>query len=146
MHNKKFNQNLLFLGVVAAIAAGSHSVMAQQAVEEEIIVSGSYRESLAQALDIKRNSTTQVDAIVAEDIGKFPDMNLAESMQRIAGVSIDREGGEGRQISIRGLGSDFTRVRGMVWRRCLPPGKVPMGPTAAVVLTLILLPLNYSAR
>ncbi|MBE8716349.1 TonB-dependent receptor [Cellvibrio polysaccharolyticus] len=111
MHNKKFNQNLLFLGVVAAIAAGSHSVMAQQAVEEEIIVSGSYRESLAQALDIKRNSTTQVDAIVAEDIGKFPDMNLAESMQRIAGVSIDREGGEGRQISIRGLGSDFTRVR-----------------------------------
>jgi iron complex outermembrane receptor protein len=111
MHNKKFNQNLLFLGIVTAIAAGSHSAMAQQAVEEEIVVSGSYRESLAQALDIKRNSTTQVDAIVAEDIGKFPDMNLAESMQRIAGVSIDREGGEGRQISIRGLGSDFTRVR-----------------------------------
>jgi iron complex outermembrane recepter protein len=78
---------------------------------DRIRVTGSYRESLQQSLDEKRYSVEQVDAIFAEDIGKFPDQNLAESMQRIAGVSIDREGGEGQRISIRGLGSDFTRVR-----------------------------------
>ena len=49
--------------------------------------------------------------IVAEDIADFPDQNLAESLQRIPGVSIDRDAGEGRQITVRGLGSDFTRVR-----------------------------------
>lgn len=105
-----YPKNLLALAI--AFAASS-PVVAQESDKdlEEVTVTGSYRASLAQALDIKRNNTTQVDAIVAEDIGKFPDMNLAESMQRIAGVSIDREGGEGRQISIRGLGSDFTRVR-----------------------------------
>lgn len=70
-----------------------------------------YRQSLQKSLDEKRYTTEQVDAIFAEDIGKFPDQNLAESLQRIAGVSIDREGGEGQRISIRGLGSDFTRVR-----------------------------------
>ncbi|AWH19776.1 MULTISPECIES: TonB-dependent receptor [Stenotrophomonas] len=78
---------------------------------DKVEVKATYRESLQQSLDEKRYSVEQVDAIYAEDIGKFPDLNLAESMQRIAGVSIDREGGEGQQISVRGLGSDFTRVR-----------------------------------
>lgn len=78
---------------------------------DRVQVKATYRESLQQSLDAKRYSVEQVDAIYAEDIGKFPDLNLAESMQRIAGVSIDREGGEGKQISVRGLGSDFTRVR-----------------------------------
>ena len=77
---------------------------------DRVTVTG-YRQSVQKALDEKRYTTEQVDAIFAEDIGKFPDLNLAESMQRIAGVSIDREGGEGQRISIRGLGSDFTRVR-----------------------------------
>ena len=50
--------------------------------------------------------------IAAEDIGKFPDSNLAESMQRIPGVALTRgDGGEGRNISVRGLGAQFTRVR-----------------------------------
>ena len=57
------------------------------------------------------SSAGVVDAIVAEDIGKFPDLNLAESLQRIPGVVIARDAGEGRQISVRGLGPDFTRVR-----------------------------------
>ncbi len=105
----KFVPKILPLFVSLLMSANVHSQ--DQIVEDEIVVTGNYRASLAQALGIKRNATTQVDAIVAEDIGKFPDMNLAESMQRIAGVSIDRDGGEGRQISIRGLGSDFTRVR-----------------------------------
>jgi len=77
---------------------------------DEVKVVG-FRASLVKALDDKRESAEQIDEIVAEDIGKFPDQNLAESLQRIPGVSIDRDAGEGRSISVRGLGSDFTRVR-----------------------------------
>lgn len=77
---------------------------------DEIVVTG-FRASLAEALDIKRDSVSVVDAIVAEDIAKFPDQNLAESLQRIPGVSIQRDGGEGRAVSVRGLGPQFTRVR-----------------------------------
>lgn len=79
-------------------------------VLEEIVVEG-YRGSLRQSLSVKRNATGVVDAIVAEDIADFPDLNLAESIQRIPGVSITRVNGEGRQITVRGLGGDYTRVR-----------------------------------
>ncbi|MDV3459367.1 TonB-dependent receptor [Sphingomonas sp. HF-S4] len=79
--------------------------------ETEIVVQG-FRASLATALNQKREETAAVDAIVAEDIGKFPDSNLAESMQRVPGVALSRgDGGEGRNISVRGLGAGFTRVR-----------------------------------
>ena len=77
---------------------------------EEIIVTG-FRESLNAALDLKRDSVGAVDAIVAEDIADFPDLNLAESLQRIPGVSIARDAGEGRSITVRGLSPEFTRVR-----------------------------------
>ena len=76
----------------------------------EIIVSG-FRESLNAAVAAKREAVGQVDVIVAEDIAKFPDTNLAESLQRIPGVAIERDAGEGRQITVRGLGAQFTRVR-----------------------------------
>jgi TonB-dependent receptor len=79
--------------------------------EAEIVVQG-FRASLDTALALKREETAAVDSIVAEDIGKFPDSNLAESMQRIPGVALSRgDGGEGRTISVRGLGAQFTRVR-----------------------------------
>ena len=77
---------------------------------EEVVVTG-FRRSLEQALEIKRASTGVVDSIIAEDIAKFPDNNLAESIQRVPGVAISRDGGEGKNISVRGLGPDFTRVR-----------------------------------
>jgi len=80
------------------------------AAPNEIVVSG-FRASLNKALDIKRNSVSTVDAVVAEDIAKFPDQNLAESLQRIPGISIQRDAGEGRAITVRGLGAQFTRVR-----------------------------------
>lgn len=83
----------------------------KDAVELDSVEVVSYRQSLQKAIDIKRDSTGQVDAIVAEDIGKFPDLNLAESLQRIPGVAITRDAGEGRNVSVRGLGPDFTRVR-----------------------------------
>lgn len=77
---------------------------------DEVVVSG-FRESLRSAIDSKRNSNDIVDVVKAEDIAQFPDLNLAESLQRIPGVAIDRDGGEGRAIVVRGLGPDFTRVR-----------------------------------
>ncbi len=76
---------------------------------EQIMVTG-IRGSLQQSLDRKRNAANFVDAITAEDIGAFPDQNLAESLQRIAGVAIDRKLGEGSLVSIRGLGPDFVQV------------------------------------
>jgi iron complex outermembrane receptor protein len=76
----------------------------------EIEVTG-YRLSLRNAIEVKKNSDVMMDAINAEDIADFPDANLAESLQRLPGIALDRENGEGKQITVRGLGSDFTRVR-----------------------------------
>lgn len=76
----------------------------------EVVVTG-FRKSLADALDQKRLSNQIIDAITAEDIANFPDANLAESIQRLPGVSIDRDNGEGRTITVRGLGGDFQQVR-----------------------------------
>ena len=61
-------------------------------------------------MDVKRTSAGVVDAISAEDIGKFPDPNLAESLQRITGVSIDRQRGEGSQVTVRGFGPEYNLV------------------------------------
>ncbi|GAB3279541.1 TonB-dependent receptor [Parahaliea aestuarii] len=114
-----FKRNVLALSVAAANVLGAAVALpafAQSSesesgqVLEEIVVTG-YRQSLKQSLDMKRDAVGAVDAIVAEDIAKFPDLNLAESLQRIPGVSIRREAGEGRNITVRGLGPQFTRVR-----------------------------------
>lgn len=84
---------------------------ADQSEAADIVVTG-FRASLNSALGMKRAEAAAVDSIVAEDIGKFPDSNLAESMQRVPGVALARgDGGEGRNISVRGLGAGFTRVR-----------------------------------
>ena len=75
------------------------------------IVNIGFRASLRNSLATKRASDVQIDAINAEDIADFPDSNLAESLQRLPGVSIDRDNGEGRTITVRGLGGDFNRTR-----------------------------------
>jgi iron complex outermembrane recepter protein len=101
---------------LAIIIAGHSTAFAQAQVpaadEEvsEIIVTG-FRNSIENAQVEKRRASGTVDVIKAEDIAKFPDNNLAESLQRIPGVAISKEGGEGRSISVRGLGPAFTRVR-----------------------------------
>ena len=102
-------------GLALALSMGVAAASAQSTPQEptqvdEVVVTG-FRGSLNAALDIKRNETGMVDAIVAEDIAAFPDLNLAEAVQRIPGVAIDRDAGEGRSITVRGLGSDFTRTR-----------------------------------
>lgn len=78
-------------------------------VIEEIVVKG-VRGSLARALDQKRGATGVVDVIAAQDIGEFPDLNISESLQRIPGVTITRNLGEGEQVSVRGLAPHFTGV------------------------------------
>jgi TonB-dependent receptor len=77
--------------------------------EDEIVVTG-IRASLRQSADIKRNAQGVVDAISAEEMGKFPDTNLAESLQRITGVSIDRSNGEGSFVTVRGFGPEYNLV------------------------------------
>jgi len=77
---------------------------------DRVVVTG-IRGSLQSSMNLKRDSVGVVDGIIAEDIGKFPDTNLAESLQRISGVSIDRTGsGEGSKITVRGVGPDFNLV------------------------------------
>jgi iron complex outermembrane receptor protein len=98
---------------VLAIGLGLISASAAQAqtkpTEPEIIVSG-IRQSLANALNVKRNSDQVMDAISAEDVGKFPDKNVGEALQRITGVQIQRAGGEGSAVSIRGVDPGLIRV------------------------------------
>jgi TonB-dependent receptor len=99
----------LALGVAAQGPAIAQSESQEPVELEEIVVTG-IRASLVASMDLKRNSAGVVDAITAEDMGVFPDTNLAESLQRITGVSIDRSRGEGSRITVRGLGPDFNLV------------------------------------
>ena len=103
---------LFTTGAAAAqTQAPAQSAPQAQATEvDEIIVTG-FRASLDKAIDDKRRSAEIIDSIQADDIASFPDLNLAEAIQRIPGVSITRDGGEGRQITVRGVGPEFTRVR-----------------------------------
>jgi iron complex outermembrane receptor protein len=100
--------------VLPSIAAAQDSPPAELSKDDsavsEVVVTG-YRASLRSALNTKKASDVMLDAINAEDIADFPDSNLAESLQRLPGISIDRDNGEGRTISVRGLGGDFSRVR-----------------------------------
>lgn len=106
---------LMGASAAAAQAAPASAPVTQDAAQDatvvdEIVVTG-FRSSLQQALNIKRREAGAVDAILAEDMADFPDQNLAEAIQRLPGVTIDRVNGQGTTISVRGLGSDFTRTR-----------------------------------
>lgn len=107
-----FARRATLLSVCIAGVLAQAQTQAQQTSNslEEVIVTG-YRQSLQDSTDAKRESVGFVDAIFAEDIGKFPDTNIAESFQRIPGVQISREiSGEGTTVAIRGLNTNFTRV------------------------------------
>jgi TonB-dependent receptor len=110
----QYNKFLVRSGLTSTLSAIVLLVLspvlhAQDAVLEEVVVTG-FRGSLEAGLNNKREAVNSKESIVAEDIGKMPDLNLAESLQRVPGVAITREGGEGRQVTIRGLSPDFTRV------------------------------------
>lgn len=107
------------VSVLALVATGAAMpALAQEAAPaaapsdniETVVVTG-FRSSLQSSMSAKKQDLGIVDVITAEDIADFPDNNLAESLQRIPGIAIDRDGGEGRTITVRGLGPTFTRVR-----------------------------------
>lgn len=112
--------NATVITAATAMLAIASSAVAQEASQEampegaeaveEVVVTG-FRASLNKAIEAKKENAGSIDMIVAEDIADFPDLNLAESLQRVPGVAIARDAGEGRQISVRGLGPQFTRVR-----------------------------------
>lgn len=118
----KFHYSILAGVSVAAMALSSPAIAQTEAQEgetqeveaesrQDVVVVTGFRGALAEALSVKRMETGSVDAIFAEDIADFPDQNLAESLQRVPGVAITRDSGEGRELTVRGLGGDYTRVR-----------------------------------
>ena len=113
--------SLVLMGMTAFTAGTLHAQEANGTQADtddvEVIEIRGIRGSLDRALSVKQNATGFVDAISAEDVGKLPDNNVAEALQRVTGVSIQRSRGEGDFVSIRGLGPDF--VRGTVNGRSL---------------------------
>lgn len=115
MKHNKFSKNRLSatISVLLSTAAMSPAIAQQEGASTpaannvEIIEVKGIRGSLARSQDIKQSSSGIVDAISAEEMGKFPDTNLAESLQRITGVTISRSNNEGSQITVRGLGPQF---------------------------------------
>ncbi|WP_298284710.1 TonB-dependent receptor plug domain-containing protein, partial [Novosphingobium sp.] len=91
----------------AAPQQAAQDAAAADAEAAPIIVTG-FRRSLEAALDAKRNSNLILESVTAEDIGKFPDQNITESLQRLPGVQIDRENGQGTKVRIRGLEQNVT--------------------------------------
>jgi len=105
----KYLLSLLLLAPLTTVIAQESNEKEEEAAVEEVVVTG-IRSSLKNAIDIKRKNVGVVDAITAEDIGKFPDGNLAESLSRIVGVAIDRSNVEGSKVAVRGLGPEFNLV------------------------------------
>lgn len=117
MKHTAFSKNRLAATIsvlLGAMAVNSATLQAQEVPAEEdnldtieIIQVKGIRGSLARSQDLKRSSSGVMDAISAEEMGKFPDTNLAESLQRITGVTISRNNNEGSQITVRGFGPEF---------------------------------------
>lgn len=105
--------SLVSLDLLAATAAYAQSTAPEDNIEE-VIVTG-FRASLADALENKRESNQIIESVSAEDIGKFPDQNIAESLQRLSGVQIDRSNGQGTKVRIRGLDQNVTLLDGDIF-------------------------------
>ncbi|MBO9544973.1 TonB-dependent receptor [Caulobacter sp.] len=88
-----------------------HAPPPEAATQVDAVVVTGFRETMQHARDLKRSVAGDQEVILAEDIAAFPDLNLAESLQRVPGMTISRDTGEGRQIALRGLGPDFTRAQ-----------------------------------
>jgi len=100
------------IALAVATALSSATVVAADAKEQdvEVITVTGMLGSIKAAMIDKKASNSVSDGIAAEDLGKFPDLNVAESLQRITGVSIDRSGGEGQAVTVRGFGPQFNTV------------------------------------
>jgi iron complex outermembrane receptor protein len=98
---------MVLLGAGQALAQTAPAKTEEPSQVDEVVVTG-FRASLANALNLKKNSDQIIESITAEDMGKFPDQNIAESLQRLPGVQIDRENGQGTKVRIRGLDQNVT--------------------------------------
>src|SRR6185295_19922907 len=109
----KTNRSTLIGAAVAMAlmkpAAPAHADDASAEQLDEVVVTG-IRGSIRQSLQTKREAVGVVDAISSEDVGKFPDKNLAEALQRVPGIVISRDFGEGERVNLRGLSSTLTRT------------------------------------
>nr|WP_232368870.1 TonB-dependent receptor plug domain-containing protein [Alteromonas sp. BL110] len=115
--NKKLSK--LTLAILSATSVGFTSASVAQEAQEpekasdvEVIEVRGIASSIAESARLKRYDSRIVDAIVAEDIGKLPDNNIAEALQRITGVSISREFGVGESVTIRGISQNRVELNG----------------------------------
>lgn len=107
-----WKHKFLYLACCSALGAMSNAyAQTESDSEPEVIQVKGIRGSIEKSLDRKRIASNSVDSITAEDMGKFPDQNIAESLQRVSGVFIDRQSGEGSKITVRGFGPEFNSVR-----------------------------------
>lgn len=111
----------------------------------EVIKVSGYRSSINAALLSKRAAVGSKETIIAEDIGKFPDLNVADSLSRIPGIAIEEDAGEGRQITVRGLGSRYvkTTINGMESASAGAATDAAGGQINLAHLISMSLPLNY---
>lgn len=127
--------SLAVLAVTPALAQEPAGGNAADPPSEEIIVTG-IRASLEQAADIKRDAPQVMDVITAEDVGKLPDSNVAEALQRVTGVQITRVFGEGQSVSVRGLQQVRVEVDGRTllgWSaRLSPPENDQLGRSSGL--------------
>jgi hypothetical protein len=130
--NPAFGQDAATQATPADTTQQSTSQATDQAKTLDTVVVSGIRSSLDQSMGMKRDAIGVVDGVTAEDIGKFPDTNLAESLQRITGISIERRDGEGAQVTARGFGPQFNMVT--LNGRQIPgadafgaPGQIPIG-------------------
>ncbi|ACA88627.1 TonB-dependent receptor [Shewanella woodyi] len=114
---KQFKKSRLSVALAVVLGSGSAPfAMAEESNESEketnieVIEVKGIQGSLYRSMDLKRGSSGVVDAISAEELGKFPDTNLAESLQRITGVTVSRANGEGSQITVRGFGPQYNLI------------------------------------
>ena len=109
MTYRAFSLSPLALAVGSLVIAPAYAEQNQEPIEE-IVVTGSYVKSLEKAIDLKRTNIGFSDSIVASDIADFPEQNLAEALQRMPGVTIERNKGLGQKVNVRSLPSEFTFV------------------------------------
>src|SRR3546814_4049128 len=101
----------MFLAAVPAQAQDGPTAPEADSADSEIVVTG-IRDALRQSIEAKRDSDVIADVISAEDIGKFPDKNVAEALQRVPGIVVNREFGEGARVSLRGTAPNLTKKIG----------------------------------
>lgn len=105
-----FKRKLIASGITCLLGVATTCVAAEDEVEEVVVIG--IRNALSHAVDIKRDASSVVDAISAEDIGKLPDTTIADSLQRVTGIQIRRSAGEGSKVNVRGTPQVSTLLNG----------------------------------